>query len=132
MVMVYSRNREKEYLLLSDTTKGAPTIHTYFQCKALLELGECARAEYLASELVAMGENRLATADVNDYYGVGSPAYPPFGYDIVKAHNAQGNLLLAFGYLAKGEKTKAKEFAAKVVESDSADFSAYLFGEIVE
>ena len=100
--------------------------------EALVELGENARAEYLSSELISMGEDRKATADVNDYYGVGSPAYPPFGYDIVKAHNIQGNLLLAFGYLAKGETETAKAYAKEVVNSDVADFNAYLFGEIVK
>ncbi|MBQ8380993.1 MAG: DUF5107 domain-containing protein [Clostridia bacterium] len=124
--------KEKEYLALADTTKGAPTIHTYFQCKALEAAGNAAKSEFLSGELIAMGENRKATADVNDYYGVGSPAYPPFGYDIVKAHNTQGNLLLAFGNLAKGDVESAKAYADAVKATDVADFSAYLFGEIVK
>ena len=121
-----------EYLALADTTKGAPTIHTYFQCKALVEAGNEARAEYLSSALVAMGEKRVATADVNDYYGVGSPAYPPFGYDIVKAHNNQGETLMAYGYLAKGDVAKAKTYIESVKSRNSADFNAYLFGEIIK
>lgn len=121
-----------EYLALSDTTKGAPTIHTYFQCKALEEVGNTARAEYLSDALVAMGEKRVATADVNDYYGVGSPAYPPFGYDIVKAHNNQGETLMAYGYLAKGDIEKAKAYIDSVKNRNVADFNAYLFGEIIK
>ena len=121
-----------EYLALSDITKGAPTIHTYFQCNALREVGNTARAEYLANALVGMGENRVATADVNDYYGVGSPAYPPFGYDIVKAHNNQGETLMAYGYLAKGEIEKAKLYIESVKNRNAADFNAYLFGEIIK
>ena len=121
-----------EYLALSDTTKGAPTIHTYFQCKALEEVGNNARAAYLSDALIAMGEKRVATADVNDYYGVGSPAYPPFGYDIVKAHNNQGETLMAYGYLAKGEIEKAKSYIESVKSRNCADFNAYLFGEIIK
>lgn len=36
----------------------------------------------LADALISMGERRIATADVNDYYGVGAPAYLPFGYEL--------------------------------------------------
>lgn len=121
-----------EYLALSDTTKGAPTIHTYFQCKALCEVGNTERAESLSAALISMGEGRVATADVNDYYGVGSPAYPPFGYDIVKAHNNQGETLMAYGYLAKGDREKAKAYIESVKSRNCADFNAYLFGEIIK
>ena len=86
----------------------------------------------LAAELVAIGEKRIATADVNDYYGVGSPAYPPFGYDIVKAHSIQGNNLLAYGYLASGDEASARACAKNVLAADCADFHAYLFGRIVK
>lgn len=121
-----------EYLALSDTTKGAPTVHTYFQCKTLRKVGNDARADMLSDALISMGEQRIATADANDYYGVGAPAYPPFGYDIVKAHMTQGNLLLAFGYLEKGDTQKASEHIDAVLANDSADFNAYLFGEIIK
>ena len=121
-----------EYLALSDTTKGAPTIHTYFQCKALETVGNNDRADYLASALVAMGEKKIENADVNDYYGVGAPAYPPFGYDIVRAHTIQGETLMAYGYLAKGETEKAKAYIESVKNKNSADFNAYLFGEIIK
>lgn len=130
--MLGNEEAAKEYLALSDTTKGAPTVHTYFQCKALREAGNPERADMLADALISMGEGRVATADVNDYYGVGAPAYPPFGYDIVKAHMSQGNLLLAYGYLAKGETDKSKAYIDAVLADDSANFHAYLFGEIVK
>ena len=121
-----------EYYALSDTTKGAPTMHTYFQCKALRAVGNTERADMLASSLVEMGNKRIATADVNDYYGVGSPAYPPFGYDIVKAHNVQGSILCAYGYLAEGKAEEANACIANVLTRDCADFSAYLFGRITK
>ena len=121
-----------KYLALSDTTKGAPTIHTYFQCKALELMGNAERADSLSSELLDIGNIKISNADVNDYYGVGAPAYPPFGYDIVKAHTMQGNTLKAFAYLAKGDLKSAEECSALVKASDSADFAAYLFGEIVK
>ena len=121
-----------EYYALSDTTKGAPTVHTYFQCNALRAVGKAERADMLAAELVSMGESRIANADVNDYYGVGSPAYPPFGYDIVKAHTLQGNNLKAYGHLASGDRAAAELCVKNVLAADLADFHAYLFGCIVK
>ena len=122
----------EKYLTLSDTTKGAPTVHTYFQCLALRAAGNAEKADVLADALVNMGKNRVERAAVNDYYGVGAPAYPPFGYDIVKAHVQQGEMLSAFGYLAKGDKESAKAACAKASAINCANFHAFLFGEIVK
>ncbi len=121
-----------EYIALADTTKGAPTVHTYFQCEALRLAGNGDRAAELARELVNMGCGKIEKADVNDYYGVGAPAYPPFGYNIAKAHTLQGNLLKAYGNLASGDKAAAEKCIKDVLASDSADFHAYLFGEIAK
>lgn len=121
----------EKYLALSDTTKGAPTVHSYFQCLALKKAGNEKKAAMLANELIAMGEKRIENANVNDYYGVGAPAYPPFGYDIVKAHTAAGNLLCAFGYLALGDKERAISRIAEVKEKDEGDFSVYLFEQLI-
>lgn len=44
----------------------------------------------------------------------------------------QGNLLLAYGYLTKGNLDKAKTYINAVLADDSANFYAYLFAEIVK
>ena len=113
------------------STKGAPTIHSYWQTLAYRARGEESRAIGLANEMIAIGENRIENADVNDYYGVGSPAYPPFGYDIVKAHVLTGSMMCAFGHLARGEKEKAIAYASDARKIDSADFNLYLFDTVL-
>ena len=115
------------YLALADTTKGTPTPHTLFQCEALREAGNANRAQLLAEQLLAQGEKRLATAELNDYYGVGSPAYPPFGYDVTRAHILQANTQMAFAHLALGSLDLARKCIETVRAIDSADFHVYLF-----
>lgn len=121
-----------EYLALADGTHGAPTLHSYFQCLARQMAGDEIGANELADTLVQMGETRIQTADINDYYGVGSPAYPPFGYDIVKAHTIAGNILCAYGYLAKGDLQAAQSRINEVKKADVADFAAGLFEKIIK
>ena len=121
---------EKKYLALADTTRGVPTVHSYFQCEALRAAGRTERADELAQELLARGEARINTAAVNDYYGVGAPAYPPFGYDVERAHLLQGYIMAAFAKLALGSDAEADEYIARVAEIDSADFHIHLYEAI--
>jgi tetratricopeptide (TPR) repeat protein len=122
---------EQKYLALADGTKGAPTPHTYFQVAALRRAGKTERAQALAEELYSLGETKIKNAAVNDYYGVGAPAYPPFGYDIVKAHTTAGNTLCAFGALALGRDGEARSLAQAIKDADCADFHAYLFSKLL-
>lgn len=110
------------------STKGSPTVHSFYQCKAYRELGREADAAALAARMISIGRGKIENADVHDYYGVGAPAYPPFGYDIVKAHTLQGDQMLAFGYLAEGKTTEAEKYLSVIGETDSADFFRYLLG----
>ena len=121
--------RKKEalrYWQLATSTKGAPTVHSYFQCIALRAMNRQDEAEQLAHEMMRLGETRIANAAVNDYYGVGAPAYPPFGYDIVKAHTLSGRQMTAFASLALGDVARAQQDAEAIRQIDSADFSLYL------
>ena len=116
---------------LALTTNGAPTVHSYYECRAFDALGKTAEAKALADELYNIGKNKIDTAEIPEYYGVGSPAYQPFNYDIEKAHLLAGYLLCGFAELAKGNKAEAKKFAEKAEKIDCADFSLYLLeGEI--
>lgn len=117
----------QEALRLADGTKGAPTVHSYYRVLALRALGKEEEANMRADEMIAAGSERLSTADIDDYYGVGAPAYPPFGYDITRAHTLSGNLMLAFGYLARGDKARAAACAAVAREIDSCEFLLALF-----
>ena len=119
------------YLALADTTHGVPTVHSIFQCMALKKANNPDRAAAIAKEMCAMGQAKIDRADINDYYGVGAPAYPPFGYDIVKAHTLQGNTLLAFGALAEGRVDDAKKYAQAISDADLADFHAYFFNKVL-
>ena len=120
------KGEAERYWKLATSTKGTPTVHSYFQCTALRALGRAQEARDLAREMVRLGEECIANAAVNDYYGVGAPAYPPFGYDIVKAHTLAGSLLAAFGSLALGDKARARACAEEARKIDCADFSLRL------
>lgn len=122
---------EREALLLATDTKGAPTVHSYWQCLAYRQLGESEREKRLCAEMKQIGLTQIENADINDYYGVGAPAYPPFGYDVVRAHMLSGNLLYAFGVLAEGNKTEAERALAEVKKTDEADFAAFLLERLL-
>ena len=123
---LYELEKDPRYLDLANSTKGAPTVHSYYQCLALKKLGQPDAAKALAAQLKSIGENKIKNADVNDYYGVGSPAYPPFGYDISVAHTTDGMILRAFAALSEGDVDTAKTLAEKIAERDSAHFFLYL------
>lgn len=112
------------------STKGTPTVHSYFQCRAYRELGRQDAAEALAEEMLSIGEAKVTNAAINDYYGVGAPAYPPFGYDVARAHTLQGNTLRAFALAAEGRFDEAKQAAAQIEATDQADFYLYILKEI--
>jgi len=120
------RENATEYLQLAVSTKGSPTVHSYYQCLALRKLGRDVQAHTLAAQLKAIGENKIQNAAVNDYYGVGAPAYPPFGYDIVKAHRTDGLILCAFAALAMGDREAAQDLCEQIEVLDRCHFFAYL------
>lgn len=122
----------KRHLVLADSTKGAPTVHSYFQCEALRRMGREEDARALAASLRKIGETKIANAAVNDYYGVGAPAYPPFGYDIVKAHTLDGSVLCAFAALADGDRACAERLAKQIEALDASHFFLYLLRLILD
>ena len=126
------KEEEQSFLALALSTKGSPTVHSYFQCEALRRLGRDEEADALAREMLRIGEERIANAAIDDYYGVGSPVYPPFGYDIEKAHTLAGNLMVAFASLALGDKTRARRSACAAKDIDSADFSLCLLQKLLD
>lgn len=131
MAQTGRKDAENEYLALALTTKGAPTVHSYYQCLALQRLGRDDEANALAREMLRMGEEKIANAALDDYYGVGAPAYPPFGYDIERAHNLAGNLMVAFASLILGDKCRARRSAAIAEEIDRGDFSLHLLKQLL-
>ena len=64
------KGEAERYWKLATSTKGAPTVHSYFQCIALHALGRAQEAQDLAREMVRLGEECIANAAVNDYYGM--------------------------------------------------------------
>ena len=123
--------KRDEYLRLALTTHGAPTVHSYYECLAFEALGMPEKAKNLADEMEKIGKNRIETAEIPEYYGVGSPAYQPFNYDIEKVHLLSGYLMRGFAALAKGDKKTAAKYAEKAEKIDCSDFSLYLLkGEI--
>lgn len=107
------------------STKGAPTIHSYWQCLAYRAMGDV-RAEALADEMRRIGERILDNAEQDDYFGVGAPSYAPFCYDIARAHRLTGTVLCAFGALARGDAAQAAVLCGEAERIDSADFSVFL------
>lgn len=132
MKVLGKMQEEQSYLTLALSTKGSATVHSYFQCEALRRLGRDEEANALAREMLRIGEERIANAALDDYYGVGSPVYPPFGYDIEKAHTLTGNLMTAFASLALGDKSRARRSAAVAQQIDSADFSLCLLQKLLD
>ena len=123
---LFELEQDEKYLELANSTKGAPTVHSYYQCIALRKLGRTQEAADLAAKLKAIGENKIKNAAVNDYYGVGAPAYPPFGYDVAAAHTTDGMILCAFAALAEGDLDTAKKLEAALAERDASHFFLYL------
>ena len=121
-------NTEKrdEYLRLAVSTHGSPTVHSYYECLAYNALNRKADADKLADEMEKTGMGKIENADIPEYYGVGSPTYQPFNYDIERAHLFAGYVMCGFAALAKGNKAKAEEFAKKAEKIDCADFSVWL------
>jgi len=128
---LYGVEQDEKYLDLANGTKGAPTVHSYFQCLALKEMGKEAEAARLAAAMKEIGEAKIRNAAVNDYYGVGSPAYPPFGYDITVAHITDGLILCAFAALAEGDIATAKELEKKIADMDASHFFLYLLRTVL-
>lgn len=122
---------DDSYLQLAVSTKGAPTVHSYYQCLALEKLGRKDDTLALAENMKQLGEAKLKNAAVNDYYGVGAPAYPPFGYDIVKAHTTDGLILCAFAALAKQDTETAQALASRIEQLDRCHFCLYLLRKIL-
>lgn len=125
-------NNEKrdKYLKLALTTNGAPTVHSYYECRAFDALGKTAEAKALADELYNIGKNKIDTAEIPEYYGVGSPAYQPFNYDIEKRTCLRVICFAALPNWLKETKPKRKSLP-KSRKIDCADFSLYLLkGEI--
>lgn len=131
---LYELEKDEKFLELANSTKGAPTVHSYYQCLALKQLDRKEDAAALADQLHSIGQTKIRDAAVNDYYGVGAPAYPPFGYDIIKAHTIDGLILCAFAALAKHDIDTAKALAEKIKDLDGCHFFLYLlrfiFGDI--
>ena len=123
---LYELEKDEKYLELANSTKGAPTAHSYYQCLALQAMGKEADAAALAAALKQIGENKIRNAAVNDYYGVGAPAYPPFGYDIEKAHTTDGMILCAFAALATKDTENAKNLIKELESKDQCHFFLYL------
>lgn len=124
-----SENAEK-YDLLALSTNGSPTIHSYFQCLALSRLGKNEECADLANDLRRIGNDKIRNAAVNDYYGVGAPAYSPFSYDIVKAHTLAGCQLLGFASLLGGDEEETDRIISKLEAIDVSDFATALLKEM--
>ncbi len=122
----------EDYLCLADSTKGAPTVHSYFQCLALRRMNRGEEAAALAARLRQIGEDKLKHAAHHEYYGVGSPAYPPFGYDVERAHILDGCILLAFAALAEGDRETAAQLADRIESYDACHFFLCLLRLILD
>ena len=117
----------REALENAVSSKGPVTVQSYYACLAYRELGMEDAAAALAGEMIRIGKQRIRDADIEDYFGVGATTYPPFGYDVVRAHVLSGSMLCAFGFLAMGNDSMAVEYMQKAKTIDCADFSVYLF-----
>lgn len=129
---LYGLEKNPEYLWLANATKGAPTVHSYYQCLALKLMGKDGEAADLAEKLKSIGDRKIENAAVNDYYGVGAPAYPPFGYDIAAAHTTDGMILCAFAALAADDAETARKLAYEIEKKDSCHFFLYLLSTVLD
>lgn len=118
--------KRKNALSLAVSTKGSPTIHSYWQCLAHRERGEEMLAERLACQMKELGEEDVRHEERCEYFGVGAPCYPPFCYDVARVHHLQGTLLSAFGYLASDDRERAEKLRREAEQIDCADFGVFL------
>ena len=112
---------------LGSTDTAAPTELSWFRAECLKKLGKTEEAEALLSEMVRLGEEKIANRFRPDYYGVGSPCPAPFELDRDRINEIKGSVTAAFGYLGKGEISKAEEKMARVKELDETNISLLIY-----
>lgn len=112
--------------------KAAVSELSLFRALALKELGNNTEAEKVLDEMIDAGNDKVINKDLRSYYGVGSPSPMPFEYNIEKENLRDGNILMAYGYLGKGEKEKATEKINLAKEQDVYDFRIYAFEQIIK
>lgn len=72
---------------------------TYFAALSYQRLGDNTTAKALFSAMKNAGEERCATADLYDYYGVGGRTPLPFELDPIPLNLSEGYMLIALGCL---------------------------------
>ncbi len=120
----------KEDLLKAAENKSAVSEISLFRALALKELGEGSLAEEVLQEMRSTGENLLKNCDLRGYYGVGSPTPMPFENDIEKTNKLDGNVLIAYSLLGKGDVSGADEHIKAAEEISPYDFRIHAYKEI--
>ena len=117
---------------LADSTKGSPTLHSYWQALAQREAGRDSRAAEVLAAMKAEAESILADAKTPCYYGVGATTYQPFRYDVEKVNVLKGKALLAFAEFGLGNVSAADAAIGEIEELDRCDFSVFLYRNILK
>ena len=95
-------------------------------------MGREEEADAVLDEMIEVADNMIKNSDLRGYYGVGSPTPMPFENDIVKQNTLDGNVLLAYAYFGKGQKSNATKHINKAASISPYDFRIHAFKKIKE
>ena len=95
-------------------------------------MGREEEADAVLDEMIEVADNMIKNSDLRGYYGVGSPTPMPFENDIVKQNTLDGNVLLAYAYFGKGQKSNATKHINKAASILPYDFRIHAFKKIKE
>lgn len=115
------QNREAEARSFFEKAAGQPphlTEITYFAAKSLEKLGKPAEAETLFQDMLRDAEERLRTADLPGYFGVGMSAPLPFEPDIEKTNRIDAYLVTALAEKGLGGVSESAEAVRKLKALD--------------
>jgi tetratricopeptide (TPR) repeat protein len=105
------------------TAAAAPVpsvgIHSYFQARALMALGDSAAARGVLLELGNFATERMKTVPKIDYFATSLPNLLLFDDDLAKRNRIESMVLRALAKDGLGESEKAVELLEKVVAEDA-------------
>lgn len=94
------------------------SIHSYFQARALMAIGESAAAREIFQELARFAEEKMAMIPKIDYFATSLPNLLLFDDDLKKRNRIESTVLAALASDGLGEGEKAVELLEQVIAED--------------
>ena len=102
----------------------SPGIHTYFQARALRQLGDGAAADAALAELDRFASDSLRKEPKIDYFATSLPNLLLFDEDLAKRNRVEALLLSALAREGMGKRLEAESLFRKVLAEDQNQLAA--------